>query len=163
GGGSRQAHLRQLTHVAEEELRKLDCPTEAAGLAAAALENLAGTLPMDHGGPAMTLFCAPGFAAAYESPGMREQVTVGDHFFLLPQLPSALAPQNFFVLGLSQNHLRLFRFEHGHCAEMPLPAGVPASLEEAGAFDKVDHNVEGRSPGGPSVGAMRGVRFGVSS
>ncbi len=162
GGGSRQAHLRQLTHTALEELGKLDRPTEARR-AAAALENLIAALPVNHGGPAMTLFCAPGFEAAYETPGVREQVAVGDHFYLLAQLANALAPQDFFILGLSQNHPRLFHYQHGRCAELPLPAAVPASLEAAGAFDKPDHTLEGRSSGGPSVGAMRGVRFGVSS
>lgn len=151
-----------MTHTALEELRKLDRPKEAA-LTAAALENLIATLPADRGGPAMTLFCAPGYEAAYETPGVREQVTVGDHFCLLAQLANALAPQDFFILGLSQNHLRLFHYVGGRCTEMPLPAGVPASLEAAGAFDKPDHTMEGRSSGGPSVGGMRGVRFGVSS
>lgn len=162
GGGSRQANLRQLTHTALEELRKLDRPDQAA-LAAAALENLVRTLPVEHGGPGMTLFCAPGFEAAFETPAIREQVTVGDHFYLLPQLTNALAPQDLFVLGLSQKHLRLFHYQYGRCAELPLPAAVPPSLEAAGAFDKPDHTLEGRSSGGPSVGGMRGVRFGVSS
>ena len=57
GGGSRQAYLRQLTHAALEQLRDLDRTAEA-GRAADALEKLIGTLPVDQGGPAMTLFCA---------------------------------------------------------------------------------------------------------
>jgi release factor family 3 len=161
GGGSRQANLRQLTHTAVEELGKLDRPGEAA-LAAAALENLIATLPIERGGPGMTLFCAPGFEAAYETPGVREEVTVGDYFYLVPQLTNALAPQDFFILGISQKHLRLFHYQYGRCAELPLPAAVPASLEVAGSFDKPDHTLEGRSAGGPSLGAMRGVRFSVS-
>src|SRR6185295_9097732 len=124
-------------------------------------------LPMDHGGPAMTLFCAPAFEAAFETPvvrtgGTREQATVGSCFHLLPHLAAAHAPHDFFILGLSQNHLRWFRYVSGHCSELPLPTGVPASLQAAGAFDTPEHTLENRSSGGPSVGAMRVERFGVS-
>ena len=149
GDGSRLKNLRQLTHEAIRQLRNLDRPAQAEAVITE-IENLAATLPADHGGPGMTLFCAPGFAATYETPGVREMVTVGDQFYLLPHLAAAQAPGEFLVLGLSQKHLRLLRFEHGRCSELPLPAGVPASLEAAGAFDKADHNVEGRAPGGPS-------------
>ena len=162
GDGSREVNLRQLTHKAVRQLRNLDRHAEAEQVIAG-LEHLVTTLPADHGGPGITLFCAPGFAAAYETRGVREQVTVGDDFYLLPHLESAQAPGVFFILGLSQNQLRLLRYEHGYCTELPLPAGVPASLEAAGAFDKTDHNVEGRSPGGPSSGGMRGIRFSVSA
>lgn len=160
-GGSRLANLRQLTHTASEELGHLNRPTEAAQ-AAAALENLIAHLPVDHGGLGMTLFCSPGFEAAFETPSVREQATVASRFHLLPHLASAQAPHNFFILGLSQNRLRWFHYEGGRCSELPLPAGVPTSLEAAGAFDRPEHTLEGRSSGGPSVGAMRGIRFGVS-
>jgi hypothetical protein len=161
GGGSRLAHLRQLTQKALEGLRNLDRPAKA-GEAIAALENLIGKLSVEHGGSGMTLFCAPAFEAAFETPGVREQARVGNCFHLLPHLAAAQAPQNFFILGLSQNHLRWFRYVSGHCSELPLPAGVPTSLQAAGAFDTPEHTLENRSSGGPSVGAMRGVRFGVS-
>ncbi len=161
GRGSRREHLRQLTHNATEGLRNLNRPAEAEQVAAA-LENLIGKLPVDHGGLGMTLFCAPGFEAAFETPAVREQATVASRFHLLPHLAAAQAPQDFFILGLSQKHLRLFHYEGGRCSELPLPAEVPASLAAAGAFDTPEHTLEGRSSGGPSVGAMRGVRFGVS-
>jgi hypothetical protein len=163
GGGSRVAHLRQLTQAAADGLRKLDRPGEADQVAAA-LGNLIQSLPVESGGPGMTLFCAPHFEAAYETPGVRaEEVTIGSHFHLVPQLAAAQAPQDFHILGISRKNLRLFHYRHGHCQELPLPASVPASLDAAGAFDKPDHTQESRSSGGPSVGAMRGVRFGTSS
>jgi hypothetical protein len=161
GGGTRQAHVRQLTQTALERLRNLKRPAEAEQVASA-LENLIRKLPVEHGGLGMTLFCAPGFEAAFETPAVREQATVASRFHLLPHLAAAQAPQDFFILGLSQNRLRLFHYEGGRCSELPLPAEVPASLEAAGAFDTPEHTLEGRSSGGPSVGAMRGVRFGVS-
>lgn len=163
GTGSRQAHLRQLTQAAAEGLRKLNWPQEADQVVAA-IDSLAQTLPMDSGGPALTLFCAPRFEAAFETPGVEaEEVTIGSRFHLLPHLAAAQAPQDFYVLGISQNRLRLLRYRNGRCEELPLPPSVPASLDAAGAFDKPDHTQEARSSGGPSVGAMRGIRFGTSS
>ena len=67
------------------------------------------------------------------------------------------------MLGLSVKQLRLFRYVNGECHELPLPAGVPASLDAAGAFDKPDHDLETRSAGGSSNGTMRGVRVGTLS
>jgi hypothetical protein len=163
GGGTRLAHLRQLTQAAADGLRKLNWP-EKADLVVAAIEELLHTLPLESGGPGLTLFCAPRFEAAYETPGIdTEEVTVGSRFHLLPQLIAAQAPQDFFILGISQKRLRLFRYHQGRCDEMALPASVPASLAAAGSFDKPDHTQESRSAGGPSVGSMRGVRFGTSS
>jgi hypothetical protein len=163
GGGSRLAYLRQLTQAGTDGLRKIDRPEEADQLAAA-LDNLIKTLPVEHGGPGMTLFCTPGFEAAYNTPAVRtEQVTVASRFHLVPHLAAARAPQDFYVLGISRKNLRLFHYTYGNCEELPLPASVPASLDAAGAFDKPDHTQESRSSGGPSVGAMRGVRFGTSS
>jgi len=163
GGGSRLAHLRQLTQSAADGLRKMHRP-EDADQVANALDHLMQTLPLESGGPGMTLFCAPHFEAAYVTPAVaKEEVTIGSHFHLVPQLTAAQAPQDFHVLGISRNHLRLFHYRHGACREVPLPAAVPPTLAAAGAFDKPDHMQEARSFGGPSVGGMRGVRFGTAS
>jgi hypothetical protein len=163
GEGSRFAHLRQLTQTAAESLRKINRVDEAAQVATA-LEHLIGTLPLQSGGPGITLFCAPHFEAAYPTPGVsKEEVTVGSHFHLVPYLAAAQAPHDFFVLGINQKRLRLFRYRHGECQELPWPESVPRSLNEAGGFDKPDHAQENRHSAGPSVGGMRGVRFGTSS
>jgi hypothetical protein len=161
--GSRLAHLRQLTQAAVDGLRKIHMSDEATQVAAA-LERLIPTLPLETGGQGITLFCAPHFEAAYETPGpVKEEVAIGSHFHLVPQLSAAQTLQEFFVLGISRNRLRLFQYRLGACKELPLPTGVPRSLAEAGGFDKPDHTQESRSSGGPSVGAMHGVRFGTSS
>lgn len=67
GSGTRLAHLRQLTQAAADGLRKLNWP-EKADLVVAAIENLLTSLPLESGGPAITLFCAPRFEAAYATP-----------------------------------------------------------------------------------------------
>jgi hypothetical protein len=165
GGGTRHAHLRHLTQTAAGQLGHLNRPEapDAGDNLASALELLAATLDQGHGGPGVTLFCAPGFTAAYETPGVRaDAVTVGDHFDLLPLVAAAQALNHFFVLGISKNKLRLFHYSNGRAEELALPASVPVSLEAAGAFDEPEHTMNTHSPAGPSVGGLRGVRFASS-
>jgi len=161
GGGSRHAHLRHLAQTAADQLGHLNRPE--TGEMAAALDLIAGTLDNGHGGPGVTLFCAPGFTASYETPGVRaDAVIVGDRFDLLPLLTAAMIPSRFFVLGVSRNRLRLFRYADGHVEELALPAAVPPSLEAASAFDEPEHTMDSHSAAGPSVGGLRGVRFASS-
>ena len=162
GGGTRHAHLRHLTQTAAEQVRHLNRPEVAEDMEIA-LEMLAGTLDDGHGGPGVTLFCAPGFTAAYETPGVRaDSVTVGAYFDLLPLVTAAQTPSHFFVLGISKHRPRLFHYSNGRIEELELPASVPVSLEAAGAFDEPQHTMDSHSAAGPSVGALRGVRFASS-
>jgi hypothetical protein len=162
GGGTRHAHLRNLTQIAAEQLGDLNRP-EVGDELMSALELLAATLDDGHGAPGVTLFCAPGFTATYETPGVpADTVTVGDRFDLLSLVALALTPQRFFVLGISKNRLRLFHYSDGSADELALPANVPVSLEAAGAFDEPEHTMDSHSPAGPSVGGLRGVRFASS-
>jgi Bacterial archaeo-eukaryotic release factor family 3 len=165
GGGTRHADLRHLTQIAVAQLGHLNRPEAAKTSAnlAGALELLAATLDDGHGGPGLTLFGAPGFTAAYETPGVRAHaVTVGDHFVLLPLVAAAKTPSHFFVLGISKNKPRLLHYSNGRVEELALPASVPVSLEAAGAFDEPEHTMDSHSPAGPSVGGLRGVRFASS-
>lgn len=163
--GTRHAHLRNLTQTAAKQLGHLNRPVaeDARDNVASALELLAGALDDGHGGPGVTLFCAPGFTATYETPGIRgDVVTVGERFDLLHLVAAAQIPGRFFVLGISKNKLRLFHYVSGRAEELALPADVPISLEAAGAFDEPEHTMNSHSPAGPSVGGLRGVRFASS-
>jgi len=110
------------------------------------------------------VFRSPEYTARYEAPGLRaEKVVIGSHFHLAPFVASAFAPREFLVLGLSKKHLRLLEYSNGECKEIGLPAGVPASLEEAGQFNRSDTDLENRSTAGPSSGSMKRLRFGTDS
>jgi Bacterial archaeo-eukaryotic release factor family 3 len=162
GSGTRHAHLRNLTQIAVEQVGHLNRPEVGDDLVSA-LELLAGKLDDGHGGPGVTLFCAPGFTAVYETPGVHtDGVTVGDYFDLLPLVATAQSPNHFFVLGISKNKLRLFHYSNGRVEELALPIGVPDCLEAAGAFDEPEHTMDSHSAAGPSVGGLRGVRFASS-
>jgi hypothetical protein len=162
--GSRLSYLKQLTHEAAQGLRNFNRSPQVEDLVQT-LEQLAGMLAKDQGGPGVALLAAPGWEAIYQTPGVTaERLTIAkSRFHILPLLPTALAPQDFYILGISEKHVRLWRYSHGHCEERPLPPSVPPNLEAAGAFDQPDHDLENRSASGPSTGSMRGVRFGTST
>jgi len=160
--GSRQRIFRNMVRAAAEQLRSGKLAGQAADLIGP-LEAFP-TEELENGGPGVAIFRSPEVLATYltfDQPG--EKLVIGSHFYLAPLAARGLAPQRFFVLGIGRNHLRLFRCLPGECEEIALPAGVPESLEAAGAFDQPDHDLQGRSAAGSSIGNMRGVSFGTLS
>lgn len=158
--GTRAALLRQLAQKAAADLGEFS-RSRAATEAAQALDNLVRSVDEGHGGPGLTLFCAPGMEAAYLTPQVTEQTTVGNHFHLVPVIRVAMAAHDICILGLSQKRVRVWRATASGVTEVPLPAGIPASLEAAGGYDRPDHTLENRAPSAPA--AKRGIRFGTMS
>jgi Bacterial archaeo-eukaryotic release factor family 3 len=161
--GSRQALWHHLVRTAGEQLTSGKFAAQAASLLAP-LEELAGDPAIGAGGPGFVVFRSPDYMAKYDAPGLlTEKVMIGSHFHLTPFVAPAFAPRQFLVLGLSKKQLRLLECSNGECKEIALPAGVPASLEEAGQFNRSETDLENRSTAGPSTGSMKRVRFGTDS
>ena len=113
--GSRPAYLRQLTQEAAQALRDLHPSLHRNGLARS-LEQLGALLETDHGGPGITLLVAPATEMVYQTPGVApERLTIASRFHILPLLATALAPQEFYILGLSKKQVRLWHYSHGIC------------------------------------------------
>lgn len=158
--GSRKALVHGLVRTAAEQMKGGKLANKAADLLAP-LEEIAQESGVEVGGAGFAIFRSPEYTARYYLPdGPVEKLVIADHFYLTPFVAGAFAPHEFFVLGLSKKHLRLFRYVNGECTELPLPAAVPGSLEAAVGFDQPDH-VLNRAPAGPSNGAKRGVQFGT--
>ena len=161
--GSRKALVHGLVRTAAEQLKRGKLAGQAAELLAP-LEEIAQESGVEAGGAGFAIFRSPEYTARYYLPDAPvEKLVIADHFYLTPFLTDAFALHEFLVLGLSTKQLRLFRYVNGECHELPLPAGVPPSLDAAGAFDKPDHDLETRSASGKSTGAMGGVRVGTLS
>jgi hypothetical protein len=92
-----------------------------------------------------------------------EMITVADHFQIRPLLSLLRKPKSFYVLALSQKHIRLLRCTNDSSEEMQLPESFPRNLQQWMATDKPDHMQDNRSNAGPSVGGMKGVMFGTNS
>jgi hypothetical protein len=159
-------HAQQLKHLlpAAHELWTRHKLAPAAETILEPIEGLARQSIAESGGGGWALFRAPGHFSLFRlSAPVEQRLAVGRYPLLRPFLAAAAAPLDFFILELSRKHLRLLRYRRGTCAEVPLPAGIPHTLLEAGAFDPPDHTLVNRSAAGSSQGAMRGVRFGTGS
>jgi hypothetical protein len=165
--GSRRALVHSLIRTAGERIVQDRLVADAADLLAP-LEEIAQESGIDTGGAGFVMFRSPEVMARYHVPTSAwerpvEKVIIGDHFYLAPFVADALSLHEFFILGLSRKHLRLFRYRNGECQEQPIPGDVLTSLEAAGAFDQPDHRLETRSATGPSTGSMGGVHIGTQS
>lgn len=160
--GSRRALVHSLVRRAGEQMTQGKFAARAGDLLAP-LEEIAKESGVEAGGAGFAIFRSPEYTARYYLPNLpAERLAIADHFYLTPFVADAFAPHEFFVLGLSKKHLRLFRYVNGECHELPLPPRVPESLEAAGGFDQPDHLLN-RSPSGSSTGAKRGVQFGTTA
>ena len=158
--GSRRTLIHSLVRKAAEQAKHGKLADELL----APLEEIAREPGVEAGGAGFVIFRSSEYTATYALPDRPvERIVTAAHFHLTPFVADAFAPNEFFVLGLSTKHLRLFRYGNGECQELPLPSGVPESLEAAGGFDAPDHQLENRSASGPSTGAMHGVHVGTLS
>ena len=123
------------------------------------IENLAEEATEWSGGhTSLAIFrSADVFKAFRIPPELPESVSVGDHFNIVPLLPMLNADRAFYILALSQRHIRLLRCTGHSSEEVALPDSIPKTLWEDKQTDQPDHDQSNMSSGGPSTGSMRGV------
>lgn len=73
---------------------------------------------------------------------LREQVVVGEHFYLKPLFPFTPGDTRFYILALSQNEVRLFEATRSSVTLLDLPDAVPQSLAQALQYDEEENNLE---------------------
>lgn len=79
----------------------------------------------------LAMFVSRDFQGVYRLPGkFHEEVQVGGLFLVTPLLPLLHGEGRFFLLALSQNHVRLFQGTKFSMSEVDLK-GVPKNIEEA--------------------------------
>ena len=101
-----------------------------------------------HQGDGLALFLGPDFAESYTLPvAFEDLVVVADHFHLKPLLPMMSSGEHFYVLGLSQKYVKLFRGGRYSVGEVHL-TGVPASLADALQYDDREPSLQSHSGGG---------------
>jgi hypothetical protein len=132
---------------------------EQSRLMLQALQDLAKELPESSSGHrGLAIFRSPDLIRAFRVPReLPESVSVGDHFFVVPLLPLLNADPTFYILALSQKHIRLLRCTGHSSEEVALPDSIPTTLWEDNQTSKPDHNMNNMSTGGPSTGSMKGV------
>jgi hypothetical protein len=92
-----------------------------------------------------------------------EMVTVADQFPVRTLLSLFSGAARFYVLALSQKHVRLFRCTAESFERVKLPDDIPTNFNVWLHTRKPDHVLDNRAFGGPSAGSMKGVMFGTST
>jgi hypothetical protein len=93
----------------------------------------------------------------------KEFVTVGNCFQIRPLLGLLSHEQRWYLLALSQKHVRLFDCTHARASDIQLPVKMPRSLE-AWLNNRIpDHVLDNRSSAGHGDGSMKGVVFGTNA
>lgn len=112
-------------------------------------------------GIALFLDCSEFFF--FEVPGsVPETVVVGNRFYIKPMLPWLTEPREFLVLDLSGNRVSLLRCWNGKMSEVPLPRGVPYTVDEIATMETQE---PGRTPKGNdrTQRYANAISFGISS
>ena len=106
----------------------------------------------------VAIYCSAALCRTFELAfPVTESVTVGEHFYVKPIIPLLDADRPFYILALSQKHIRLLRCTSNSAEEVALPESTPTSLWDDKQSDQPDHQQENRSSAGPDQGAMKGV------
>jgi hypothetical protein len=90
-----------------------------------------------------------------------EAICISDHFHVTPLLKAAQMDQQFYILALSQNRVRLIRCTLTSSEEVELPQTVPTNLLDFEQARQPDHRLENRSQAGQK-GKPHGSHPGMS-
>lgn len=106
-----------------------------------------------HPSDGLAILRSPDTFRYYQLPSsFKEQVVVGNHFYLKPLLPFLTRNGRFYILALSQKEIRLLEATRYSVKEVELPESVPTSLAEAMKYHEPENALEYHSSA--SVGTM---------
>jgi hypothetical protein len=116
---------------AEEKLTKLSCATEAEEFLGPVAEAIRQLFASPQTGRGFAAFASEGFHREFATPlDLIETVDVGRRFHILPLLPLFSEDDRFYILALSQKHMRLFSADRAGAYEVR-SEGLPAEFDQA--------------------------------
>jgi hypothetical protein len=112
----------------------------------------------------LVVFCAPTVSVSTVWPELlTPRIHYGDELFLLPFLPWTQTEHDFWLLGLSEKSVHLFRGSAEGMVEAQLPPNVPRSLADVEQMDTPDRMLQARSSIGKSAGELRNAPFSTAT
>jgi hypothetical protein len=152
-----RTRLKNLIRQAQESLQAYGLrPTEAESLLEP-VTRLLGTISFwKDKRDGLALFISPGMFRQYQLPTAFEPLVVVAHRFHLKPLLAFLGGNEFFVLALSQNAVRLFEGWRFGLSAIDDLEGVPKSLADALKYDELIKHQQFRT--GIGGGGARGER-----
>jgi hypothetical protein len=155
--------LKSAIQIATQQLAKQGLPDGGEGLLAP-IRGLVENPEMSAGGRDKMIFRSPTVLRLFDLPGpVPLRTVVGWYCHVWPVLSQLSVEREFYILEISDKHLRLLQYTDGECEEVPLPDAAPKSAEAAGAFDAPDHTLRDRSGAGQFSGSGAPVVFGTGS
>lgn len=137
-------------------------PHEVAQLVSPLLALARDPIALDAAGNGMALFVdAADFWCHRVPPAVPEVVRAGCHFYLRPLLDWITEPDQFLLLELSETQLRLRMGCQDQLLMVPLPHGVPSSIEEISTFQRSEGGREGDSRHRGGYGSA--ISYGMTS
>jgi hypothetical protein len=122
--------LRNLLHRAEAELLARGISVADVRVLLRPAEQLTAVKNLPSKGKGFAVFAAENFFLAYDLPvNPLEHVIIGNRFHIRPLLPLVSGEDRFYVLALSQKHVRLLHGTRYAANEIHLDS-VPANLRE---------------------------------
>jgi hypothetical protein len=155
-----QDTIRFKNLVREAERRLADSglrPREVQGLLEPARTLLADPTFWQYQAEGLAVFVAPGLIRTFRVPmRLDELVVVGPRLHLKPLVALLTGDGIFYVLALSQNHVRLLAGTRDFMGEVEL--GGPRSLAEALRYDDPERQLQYHT-GAPGTGDRRSAMF----
>jgi hypothetical protein len=138
-----RTRLKNLIRQAQEALQAYGLrPTEAESLLEPAT-RLLGAIPFwKDKADGLALFLSPGLFRQYQLPTRFESLVVVAHRFHVKPLLALLGGNEFFVLALSQNAVKLFEGSRFGLSAIDEPEGVPKSLADALRYDEMEKQLQ---------------------
>jgi hypothetical protein len=152
-----RTRLKNLIRQAQESLLAYGLRSAEAESLLEPAANLLGAIPFwKDKRDGLVLFISPGEFRHYQLPTRFEPLVVVAHRFHIKPLLAFLGGDEFFVLALSQNAVRLFEGSRFGLSAINDLEGVPKSLADALKYDELIKQVQFRT--GIGVGGARGER-----
>jgi hypothetical protein len=113
-------------------------------------------------GASLLILRTPESLQVFSLPRAAQEIcAVGDRFYITPVLKLLQEEREFYILALSQKHVRLLRCTDHSSEEAPLPPSLATDLDQFLQTDKPDHNLKNRHAAMVSGGNNGGVMFGT--
>jgi hypothetical protein len=152
-------------HEVERRLRATEIDADTARMLAEPIHELAAAIEVEGDwGFGMLIFRSPEVFRYFRLPELpKEFVSIGNGFQIRPLLGLFAHEQRFYLLALSQKHVRLFDCTQQSMEELQLPAKMPRNLKPWLNNRIPDHVLDNRSSAGSGEGSMKGVMFGTNT
>jgi hypothetical protein len=93
----------------------------------------------------LAMFLSEGVFQYYQLPlEVQEQVSVNSRFYLKPLMPMLHGPNEFYILALSQDDVRLLRATEHTVEEVQVP-DMPKNMDEALGYDNIQQDTQWHS------------------